>query len=379
MGEFGQRTQDLMGLACNPRFPSPLPAQNMAQVWSSFSSSLKSSPIVWPFGENPAESPVTAACHEHAIQASRLCWNPPSWSVAPMYSPEPLLVHHQPEPLPVHRRKISNKRQAENLHQKHVKMARRSRSPSAHLRAHRQSCQHWIKRKAQACSELVQWFRKATHKITSQRKQLSLTAADLRSSSVCHVTLEQASIPTQADVRSVISKLPSQLDPIVHQQVLFLWNQVRAWQNHVATTQAKESKDATKSKGVRFCDQITVHNVDRLCAVEIVGEVREPNGSDPNWASIGQGRARRLMQFAEQLECDQLEALIGQWRELSQESGQEESGDECCFDWQNQCLASTNWEADDSWGSDEDDSSWGSDEDEDQQEQDDDDCVVWLR
>ena len=85
------------------------------------------------------------------------------------------------------------------------------------------------------------------------------------------------------------------------------------------------------------------------------------------------------MHFAEQLECHQLEALIGQWRELSQEACQEESGDECCFDWQNQCLASTNWEADDSWGSDEDDSSWGSDEDEDHEEQDDDDCVVWLR
>jgi len=286
---------------------------------ASFSTSHESAPILWQYPNGTYKQPqsdssVAAACSEHALSYMANSWAPPSWSIAPIYT-------HGSTTTPPRPHRSQKPAMSDQLCHK---SSSRHVTKGISLRSCNLPCQHWLKRQAHACAGLVRWLGKAV-----RRKK----------------RFPQSSSPSTKSIH-----------PMVHPQARFLWNELCAW--------SKRKRSSTRKpalKHVRFVEEIMVHSVERLEFVEIVGEMREPAGPNPNWSSIGQSRARRLQQFGEQLKWDQVEGFITQWRNLSQpvHSVKPDLSFDPCFD----CFI---WEEHDdrSWGSD-DDVIWASDGDED--------------
>eukprot|EP00658_Telonema_sp_P-2_P051131 TRINITY_DN39157_c0_g1_i1.p1 TRINITY_DN39157_c0_g1~~TRINITY_DN39157_c0_g1_i1.p1 ORF type:complete len:156 (-),score=26.30 TRINITY_DN39157_c0_g1_i1:303-770(-) len=71
-----------------------------------------------------------------------------------------------------------------------------------------------------------------------------------------------------------------------------------------------------RSRTVQFDPNVQVNLVGRLELADIVGEPREPDGQNPCWYNIAQGRARRLEHFGAELESEQMVRCLAVWHEV---------------------------------------------------------------
>lgn len=95
--------------------------------------------------------------------------------------------------------------------------------------------------------------------------------------------------------------------PIDSEPVQLQHSSVTAWRPRFTVNQVDAVRDidfqpTIKSENasiVRFALEDKVHEVDKLKFLELRGDIRNPEGDDPDWSTIGQARNSRLTQFAE--------------------------------------------------------------------------------